>query len=72
MISGHDGWGCEWLWLECPHQGKLKVGDKGVVYMQAQQMCGRSFDSAFEERLNKMLLNSVLKANTAQDALNLA
>lgn len=35
-------------------------------------MCGRSFDSTFEERLNKMLLNSMLKANTAQDALNLA
>lgn len=34
-------------------------------------MCGRSFDSAFEEQLNKMLLNSMLKANTAQDALNL-
>lgn len=35
-----------------------KVGDKVVLYLQAQQVCGRSFDSAFEECLNKMLLNS--------------
>lgn len=37
-----------------------QVGDKGVVYMKAQQTSGRSFDSAFEEHLNKLLLNSVL------------
>jgi len=36
------------------------VGDGGVVYMKAQQTCGRRFDSAFEERLNKLLLSSVL------------
>ena len=60
MISGHGIWGCKWLWLECTHLGKSEVGDKGVVYMKAQQMCGRSFDSAFEEHFNKLLLNSVL------------
>lgn len=34
------------------------MGDGGVVYVHAQQVCGRSFDSAFEERLDKMLLNN--------------
>lgn len=48
------------------------MGDQGVVCMGTQQMCGRSFDSAFEELLNKVLLNRLPKASTAQDVLNLA
>lgn len=52
-------------------QSRWKVGEKGS-HLCAQQMCGRSFGSAFEEGLNEMLLNSLLKASTAQDVLNLA
>lgn len=36
------------------------MGDKGVVYLKAQHMRGRSFDSSFEGHLNRLLLNSVL------------
>lgn len=35
------------------------MGGKGVVCLKAQHMCGRIFDSAFEERLNKLLLSRV-------------
>lgn len=70
MISGHGSWdvnACGWSAL-VKADGK---GRSGVVYIGAQQMCGRGFDSAFEELLNKMLLNSLLKASTVQDVLNL-
>lgn len=68
MISGQGSWGCEWLWLECPHESRWKW-EMGEWFMCTLSRC---VGGVLIQPLRNVWTRCCSITRKAQDVLNLA